>query len=921
MGTGFAATASALAAAGGTLVGGILVGTGAALTVAYCTDDLIEGLKGEFDLPTILYTPYMIFSNQIPLFDINFFSPMESVFDGEGTETIFSFKLKEGEMLSDTEIKKILLSFDYILLNDEIAGVEAEEKAKIKELKDAGMSDEAIQAFIETDSWLTSVNKSKELQEFEQIKNSINKKINNLNEGEEVEIGKITQFSGNVTIYLRLEENENVILKTKTVNPDKSVKETVMASMQGKENIDFLIIEFLGAARGNVISTEMLRFAKLKILNLMENGGGEFEIGNDLENMLNPYQILVIKDVTGEFNVFVLKTTSNWEFREYESSAYILRGAVSGIYKTLRTLAIVALLTILVYVGIRMVLTSVSKEKAKYKQMLADWAIALLLVFVLHYLMSFVINVTQELTKLVDGSSIENVMLQIPNGTKISNANGELERLDGGDDENADFWATNFIGSIRFYAGLVQNKGYTVKGISYTIMYVVLVIYMVIFTFQYIRRVLYMAFLTMIAPLVAITYPLDKLNDGKAQGFSMWLKEYIFNALLQPIHCIIYVIVVGTIMQLVVKYPLYALVALGFMTKAEQFIRKLFGFEKASTVGGFGVAAGTAALMAGIQKLTHIPRPRMNYKNEETQKLNNMNSNHKIKTIDSIPTIGENNSDTSNKSHGRSRNFNSSSNYGIKETYDDPNTYKFKNSNRFVNGVISLTGHYGRRLNSSMRNRHPIRALRRGLTYGIGAATLGAFGLAAGIASGDPSKALQYTMAGGMAGGNLGRNIGDVASNTIGIGDAANAFKSGALGDRYDEKERMKYNRDFKNNVSNYDYATRKVNVDGWKEMSENGGIIDSALDYGINDIGEMCSIYKTQQKLIQNGMGKDRAKEAAFRAYKLNSEFGDYSSNSKTQENLNKILDSKGYSSNVKEKTKQEILDLIKIYKNASLN
>ena len=51
-----------------------------------------------------------------------------------------------------------------------------------------------------------------------------------------------------------------------------------------------------------------------------------------------------------------------------------------------------------------------------------------------------------------------------------------------------------------------------------------------------------MAFLTLIAPIVSLTYPIDKMNDGKAQAFNMWLKEYIFNALLQPFHLIIYFI-------------------------------------------------------------------------------------------------------------------------------------------------------------------------------------------------------------------------------------------------------------------------------------------------------------------------------------------------------------------------------------------
>lgn len=645
---------------------------------------------------------------------------------------------------------------------------------------------------------------------------------------------------------------------------------------------------------------------------------------------------------------------------EYVSSASILSEPVASIYKTLRTVAIVALLSILVYAGIRMVITSVARDKQRYRNMLIDWFIALILVFVLHYLMAFIIDISSKLTGLVEGSSIENIMLQIPDGTRVANSDGNFERLDG-ENKGSDFWATNYIGVMRFYAGLVQNKGYTVKGITYTLMYVVVVIYMVIFTFQYLKRVLYMAFLTMIAPLVAITYPLDKINDGRAQGFSMWLKEYIFNALLQPIHCVIYVVIFGSVMELVTDYPLYGLIALGFMVPAEKFIRKLFGFEKASTVGGFSAAAGAAALMGAVQKLSHKPHTNKNVNDVEKQKLSDSNSNRGIKTIDTIPSISGENEESSltennakpkwisedwdKDSQGRyfnpyneewqtEKELNENENINpLDETNNDnqqderepDNLLGNASDNRsgfsLKNGVRTLMGHYGRRLNAGVRNMHPIRKLGKGLTYGIGATTLGAIGLAAGIASGDPSKAVQYTMAGAITGGNLGRNIGETSSNTIGAKDAAKAFMAGALGERAEELSRQKYNQDFKNNVSNYDMAIRKVNLNGWKEMAKNGGIVDESLNYGINDIGTMCNIYKTQQKLIRNGMGEDESKKAAFKAYKLSSEFGDYSSNSKTQENLDKVLKSKGYSDPVKEKTKREILDLVKIYKEVSMD
>ena len=44
------------------------------------------------------------------------------------------------------------------------------------------------------------------------------------------------------------------------------------------------------------------------------------------------------------------------------------------------------------YVGIRMAISSVAEEKAKYKKMLVDWVVSLGLLFVLHYIMVFVVR-------------------------------------------------------------------------------------------------------------------------------------------------------------------------------------------------------------------------------------------------------------------------------------------------------------------------------------------------------------------------------------------------------------------------------------------------------------------------------------------------------------------------------------------------
>ena len=119
-----------------------------------------------------------------------------------------------------------------------------------------------------------------------------------------------------------------------------------------------------------------------------------------------------------------------------------------------------------------------------------------------------------------------------------------------------------------------------------------------------------MAFLTLVSPLVALTYPIDKMRDGKAQAFNMWLKEYVFNALLQPFHLIIYTVFVTTAMNLAATNPIYAIIALAFITPSEKILRKFFGFNEASTAGALGAAAGIAGGAAFMKAAKGLMAPK-----------------------------------------------------------------------------------------------------------------------------------------------------------------------------------------------------------------------------------------------------------------------------------------------------------------------
>src|SRR5574344_2858326 len=120
---------------------------------------------------------------------------------------------------------------------------------------------------------------------------------------------------------------------------------------------------------------------------------------------------------------------------------------------------------------------------------------------------------------------------------------------------------------------MIENNKASYK-LTYAIIYDALTFFTVYFVIVYLKRLFILTFLTLIAPLVALTYPIDKIKDGRAQAFEYWLREYIMNAILPIIHITIYLIFVWSAMELASDAPLYAICAIAFMVPAEKIIKE-----------------------------------------------------------------------------------------------------------------------------------------------------------------------------------------------------------------------------------------------------------------------------------------------------------------------------------------------------------
>ena len=140
-------------------------------------------------------------------------------------------------------------------------------------------------------------------------------------------------------------------------------------------------------------------------------------------------------------------------------------------------------------------------------------------------------------------------------------------------------------------------------GWSSTIIYIAIVFSIFLFLIMYIKRMITIAFLVLISPIITITYSIDKVGDGQAQAFSAWMKEFFHNVLIQPFHCLIYLVFVSTAMKLAIQENSLAAGTLAvfcmiFMLQAENIVKGIFGITSKST--GSGLA--TAAVLTGAFK-------------------------------------------------------------------------------------------------------------------------------------------------------------------------------------------------------------------------------------------------------------------------------------------------------------------------------
>ncbi len=246
----------------------------------------------------------------------------------------------------------------------------------------------------------------------------------------------------------------------------------------------------------------------------------------------------------------------------------IIRKAIATWYYLIRLLTIAAMLIALIAIGIKMAISTIASDKATYKRMLTDWLVGIIIVFTIHYFMIAAIRITNVLVDLISNTS-----------NTISSSSLKDKKVSSSETE------------LKIYEE-VRTRAYDPRltnGMVGMVMYIALVFMAIKYTIIYLKRLLTIIVLTLMAPAIGVAYALQKVLTGKSAALATWVREYIMNLLIQVIHALLYAIFITQALMLSLESiagMIIALVLMNYVSKADKLFKKIFHFGGENSLVG-----------------------------------------------------------------------------------------------------------------------------------------------------------------------------------------------------------------------------------------------------------------------------------------------------------------------------------------------
>lgn len=288
------------------------------------------------------------------------------------------------------------------------------------------------------------------------------------------------------------------------------------------------------------------------------------------------------------------------------------KSTVMDWFNNFQGIALMVYLVLLLYVGLRILISVGGKQQSRYKEMLLAWGQGLVLLIIFPIAIKYAIQLNHAIVQTIKDSRFEafakiGVNVNANNMDNTSVPDVQDLTASNGTEVGKSIVSNPFKGHMNdnymaYMACTAEDDERLVDAIVYAIM----VFQFVMLLVQYYKRLMNFAFLITIYPIVMIMYPIDKVGDGRAQSFSTWSTELMMNIFMQVFHAIVYVFVIGVVYSAQLSGSwLLAIVGITFLFKGEELLRSVLQPGESQTAPTMKQSAGkTIAAFTVMATLT-----------------------------------------------------------------------------------------------------------------------------------------------------------------------------------------------------------------------------------------------------------------------------------------------------------------------------
>lgn len=270
-----------------------------------------------------------------------------------------------------------------------------------------------------------------------------------------------------------------------------------------------------------------------------------------------------------------------------------MRAAVSSFYQIFRTIAIIFFIIAISCIAVKMIISSIGKQKQQYKESLKNWLIGLVLLVVGHWLMIYLIYFSEWLVDVIVILKDTLITYDFNHLAADESANGSLQTI--------------------FTAALGDQGAITGGVFSIVVWAIVALISLIVYAAMnikvlkiYIERVIIVGVLIMVFPIVTVFYAFEKGGLRKGSTFDTWLRTFIEQVYVQPIHALALTFVMLALTSIPLTYalfnimgPIIVLMILNMVFSIENLIKKVISVQGAA-MGAPKDALGVMAPFAGM---------------------------------------------------------------------------------------------------------------------------------------------------------------------------------------------------------------------------------------------------------------------------------------------------------------------------------